>query len=123
MREGEVFTIFMRQIGKQPGLLRAADLGFCFLFVLWLQTCDAISVYDERKSLWNSGCVMLGLVLPADLVFSFLCASWIIELVVKRFPGTPSTAFMALTPLPICILYALLIPLFVLNFGLTKGLL
>ena len=123
VREGEVFTIFMRRIGKQPGLLRAADLGFCFLFVLWLQTCDLISVYDERKSLWNSGIAMGGLVIPADLVFSFLCASWIIELVVKRFPDTPSIAFMALTPLPICILYALLIPLFVLNFGLTKGLL
>lgn len=123
VREGEVFTIFMRRIGTQPGLLRAADLGFCFLFVLWLQTCDLMSVYDARKSLWNSGCVMAGFLIPADLVFSFLCASWIIELVVKRFPNTPSMAFMALTPLPICILYTLLMPLFFLNFSLTKGLL
>ena len=49
----------------------------------------------------------LGIV--GDLIFSFLVTSWLTEFLVKRFPNFPNYVFMALTPIPIFILYAILV--------------
>ena len=124
VREGEVFAKFMDKIGTQPGLLRFDDLGLCFFLVIQTLTFDMVSFYDEDNrmphELWLEEVMFaLGFLLPAALVFSFLVSSWVNEKVVRRFPNAPTRILMALTPLPIIVLYTLLPFVFLLSVYLT----